>query len=112
MKKKRRQMESRNLTDFNVAGFTYYDGADVFAKLSIGTRLRLVAEPNNQYDGRAVALYYKSKKIGFVPRNENAVISKFLSLGYKDIFQVIVNRLWPTEYPESQVGVVVKVRRR
>ena len=67
-------VNDRHFSDFHIAGFTYYDGVDVFEKLKIGKELLLKAEPENRYDPEAVAIYYQDKKIGFVPRSENGVI--------------------------------------
>ena len=105
-------MENQYLTGFNIAGFRYYDGTIVFEKLKIGTRLKLKPEPNNAYDPKAVALYYKKTKLGYVPRGENKLISQMLNLGYKGAFMTIINRISPGEHPESQVGVAVKVREK
>ena len=37
-------MKKEHLSHFNIAGFTYYDGALVFQKLHIGTQLTLKLE--------------------------------------------------------------------
>jgi len=100
---------SNFLSSFDLAGFTYYDGVEVFSELKIGTELSLVAEPENPYDYRAVAVYFKEQKIGFLPRNENRIISKFINLGYTDLFRVFVNRISAFDTTEHQIGVVVKI---
>ncbi|NJN27028.1 MAG: DNA-binding protein [Cyclobacteriaceae bacterium] len=107
----KKQKTDRHLASFSLAGFTYYDGAEVFGQLKVGSKLKMKAEPNNRYDARAVALYYDGRKLGFVPRNENAIISKLLNLGYTQIFQAFINRISPTEGPEAQIGVTVKIKR-
>ena len=103
-------MIDRHFAHFNVAGFTYYDGAEIFNELKIGTELTAVPEPQNTYDALAVALYFKGKKIGFIPRVSNAQISKLLNHGHVNLFDFRINRLKPDAYPEEQVGVVVKIR--
>ena len=103
---------SNYFSNFDLAGFTYYDGVEVFGELKIGVKLHLVVEPENRYDVKAVAIYYKDKKLGFVPRSHNREISKFLNLGYTDLFDVYINRVSSDEHTESQIGVVVKVRDR
>jgi hypothetical protein len=100
-------MNDRYLTHFDLAGFTYYDGVEVFQKLSIGKTLELVAEPENKYDPNAIAIYFMKKKLGYVPRTENQIISQLLNLGYTEILEARVNRVSPEKYPEKQVGVVV-----
>lgn len=104
-------MENRHLCNFQIAGFTYYEGAEVFNELKIGTHLTLKREPENKFDPYAIALYYNDKKLGFVPRGENKELSKFLEMGYSDIFTATINQIDPHEYPENQVGVIVKIKK-
>jgi len=103
-------MDDRHFSNFNLAGFTYYEGIEVFQELKIGSFLYMKAEPENKYDASAVALYYGKKKLGFVPREENPVIFKFLQLGYTDLFEVRINRISPESQPEKQIGVLVRIR--
>jgi hypothetical protein len=102
-------MENKFLKHFNIAGLTYWNAVDVFNELAIGTELQLQAEPDNRYDAEAVAIYYKDKKLGYIPRNMNRSISTFLQCGYNDIFDVRINRIDPTAHTEAQIGVVVRV---
>ncbi|MDR1895764.1 MAG: HIRAN domain-containing protein, partial [Prevotellaceae bacterium] len=97
---------------FDIAGFTYYDGIDVFYDLKIGTELNLKAEPTNPFDPYAVIIYYKTTKLGYIPRGENKAISRFLNLGYTELFEVKINRIAPDEHTEQQVGVIVRIRER
>lgn len=103
-------MKSNNnrehLSHFSISGFTYYDGVLAFNQLEIGTALRLEAEPDNKFDARAIAIYYKSHKLGFVPRSENRIIYKLLEVGFSN-FDVRVQQLDKQAHPETQVGVVV-----
>ena len=105
-------MKDRHFSSFHIAGFTYYDGVDVFENLKIGTPLLLKAEPENRYDPNAVAIYFQKNKLGFVPRTENEALSKFLNLGYSDLFEVKINQISPEEHPERQVRVVVRINKR
>lgn len=102
-------MDDRHFSNFTLAGFTYYEGIDVFQELKVGSFLMMKAEPQNKYDPCAVALYYGNKKLGFVPREENPMIFKFLQLGYTDLFEVRINRISPESHPEKQIGVVVRI---
>lgn len=105
-------MKHLHYSNFDVAGFSYYDGAIVFNELKIGTRLRFVREKQNTHDEDAVAIYYGENQIGYVPRSNNTQIAKFLDLGYEEIFDVRINRISPDAYPEAQIGVIVYIRRR
>lgn len=103
-------MERRHFTNFDIAGFTYWDGALVFQELSIGTELHLKREEDNKFDPYAVAIYYKEYKLGFIPRSMNKEISKLCEQGYTDIFEVRINRISPNENMEDQIGVIIYLK--
>lgn len=58
---------SHHITDFNVAGMRYWDGALVLDELKVGINLTMIVEENNPNDPDAVALYWKDAKIGYIP---------------------------------------------
>lgn len=95
-----------HLAHFNIAGFTYYDGSICFEKLKIGKKLNLKLEPENKFDARAVAIYYKKHKLGFVPKNENRIIYKLLMMGLDANLQLRIQAKNEAEYPENQIQVV------
>ncbi len=64
-----------------VAGFQYGQGEDVLDDLQIGDVLRLVREPDNLHDQRAVRIEWNRKKLGYVPRAENAALAQALDRG-------------------------------
>lgn len=102
----------RHYLTANIAGFTYWDGCIVFNYLKIGTELTLKREPNNKFDPYAVAVYFGEHKLGFLPRNQNEDISKFLEMGQKDLFEARVNRNSKDEHSENQVGIIVYIKRK
>ncbi|OVE79217.1 hypothetical protein BVY01_03100 [bacterium I07] len=63
---------------FFVAGFQFYDGPKIIARMKVNDEIRLHAEPNNPHDHYAVELYYNDKMIGHIPRSENKYISRLL----------------------------------
>lgn len=79
---------SRYLADFNVAGMRYWDGALVLSKLEPGEKLQLIAEPQNLNDSDAVAIYYKSNKIGYIPQDFNFSLHSFCVLGIRMFLSV------------------------
>ena len=64
-----------------VAGFQYHEGAKVWPRLRPGDALDLVRESENPYDGRAVRLEWRGRKLGYVPRLDNAAVSHLLDDG-------------------------------
>ena len=105
-------MNDRHFSTFHIAGFTYYNGVDVFENLKIGKELLLKAEPENPFDPNAVAIYYQENKLGFVPRDENELIRKFLNLGHTELFEVKISQVSPDAYPEKQIRVVVRIKEK
>lgn len=99
-----------HLTNFHIAGFSFWDGAEAFEHLKIGTQLDLVREPDNKFDAYAVAIYFGDFKLGFIPRGENHDISKYLDMGLADIYEVRIQRISPDMNPENQIEVIVYIK--
>ena len=99
-----------HLDNFHIAGFGYWDGCEAFEHLKIGTELTLERETENQFDPYAVAIYYKDFKLGYIPRGSNHDISKYLDMGYEDIYKVRITRISPDAHPENQVEVIVYLK--
>jgi len=64
-----------------LAGFRYHAGAEVWRELRVGDRLELAREPGNAYDANAVAVLWRGRKLGYVPRSENAALAWGLDRG-------------------------------
>jgi len=101
---------SRTLIDCHLAGFTHWDGVEVFGELEVGTPLTLAAEPDNPFDPHAVAVLYKTHKIGYLPSKHSALIAIFLQLGHAGLFEAFVNRVSKDKHPEGQIGIVIKIK--
>lgn len=101
--------KKRHFSTFDIAGFSYWEGCIVFNDLKIGTVLNLIREEENKFDPYAVAIFYCEIKLGYIPRSENKEISKFLELGYTNLFEARINRLTPDLSPENQVGIIVYI---
>jgi len=105
-------MENQFYASFHIAGFTYWNGVDVFDQLKISTKLRLEAEPTNGYDPNAVKILFNETMLGYIPRDSNEDISKFLRLGYTDLFDIKINRISPEAHPEKQINVTVRINKK
>lgn len=93
------------LTNFNIAGFTYYDGPEAFKNLEVGLMLELEPEPDNPYDPQAIKIYYKDFQLGYIPQCENTIFYKLIRVGFKNI-EIRIQQINPTAIPENQVMVV------
>lgn len=101
----------RHLLTAHIAGFQYYEGCLAFNSLEVGTKLKMKREANNKFDAYAVALYFNGYKLGFIPRSQNKEISKFLEMGYKNAFEVRINRISADNEPEYQIGIIVYLKK-
>lgn len=105
-------MVNQHYATFHIAGFTYWNGLEVFDRLKIGSELQLEVEPTNGYDPNAVKILFEETMLGYIPRDANEEISKFLQLGYADLFNVLISRITPDMHPEKQISVVVRINKK
>jgi hypothetical protein len=84
-KKSYKQYEKIYLLKCFVRGFTYYEGPKLIKELNADQQLELVREPENEHDGKAIALYYNQQKIGFIPRENNYILSKLIDAKLLDL---------------------------
>lgn len=64
-----------------LAGFRYYDGKSLWEEIKVGDALTLVREPDNPHDGNAVRIEWNGRKLGYVPRRENAHLARQMDHG-------------------------------
>ncbi len=79
-------------------------------ELKLGASLEMLAEPTNPYDSEAVVILYQGKKLGYIPKHKNSLISRMLFYGHGDILEARVQMIDLTEHPERQLRVVVKFK--
>ena len=90
------RVNKRYLLSATVAGQQYYEFENVGFKLfgdedfensshseSPEHDAHLLLEPDNPYDFRAVAVYWKDHKMGYLPRKDNKVIYNLLKDGHQ-----------------------------
>jgi len=64
-----------------LAGFRFGEAAGVMPELRHGDALDLVREEENPYDPNAVRVEWRGRKLGYVPRRQNAAIAWGLDRG-------------------------------
>lgn len=69
------------LQQVELAGFQYYAGERLYPMLRCGDSLSLRRAPDNQYDRRAVEVYWGSSMLGHIPRSSNVAVSQMLDRG-------------------------------
>jgi hypothetical protein len=67
--------------EFYIAGYRYYDGETIAESLLEGKPIIFKREPQCTYDTKAVAIYAGRKKLGYIPRKDNAIISTLMDQG-------------------------------
>ncbi len=71
------------LQNSRLAGFRYYDGRKLWPELRVGDALTLVREADNPYDANAIRVEWRERKLGFVPRADNAALARFMDRGQR-----------------------------
>lgn len=64
-----------------LAGYRYGEGAEIWLLLREGDALELVPEPGNVHDANAVRVEWRGRKLGYVPRRQNAALAWGLERG-------------------------------
>jgi hypothetical protein len=82
---------------------------DVFDNLQLGTTLQLKAEPKNPFDPYAVAVYHGRTHLGYIPKEINETISKFLNMRYTDLFIAKISQINKEAHPQQQIRVQVRI---
>ncbi|MCY3689815.1 MAG: HIRAN domain-containing protein [Gammaproteobacteria bacterium] len=88
-----------------INGFQYYDGEKMLPRLRAGQRLSLRREPRNPHDERAVAVYRRNRKLGYLPRAENTAVAYLMDSGER--LESVVAEVMPENYPWNAVRVKV-----
>ena len=76
-----------------LAGFRYHAAAEVWPELRVGDALGLEREPDNPHDPNAIAVTWRGRKLGYVPRRDNATLAWGLDRGAP--LQARISRLAP-----------------
>jgi hypothetical protein len=84
-----------------LAGFRYHAAAQVWDELRVGDRLELARERDNPHDANAVAVSWRGRKLGYVPRHENAALAWGLDRGAS--LAARISRLAPEARPSRRL---------
>ena len=69
------------LFEFCIAGGYYHALPEVLDELRPGVSLELVREPDNPYDANAIAVHWRGRRVGYVPREANAEVARMMDNG-------------------------------
>jgi hypothetical protein len=90
-----------------LAGARYYAAAEVWHQLSVGDALELAREPGNSHDANAIAVVWRGRKLGYVPRRDNATLAWGLDRGAR--LRARISRLAPHPNPARRIEIEVFV---
>ncbi len=97
------QKEPVLLEHFYIAGYTYYDGDKIENQLKPNDRLTIKRESNNPHDRKAISLWYKGHKLGFVPHHKNTTLAKLLD--QRIDIKAVVNEIYHEANPWNRIFV-------
>jgi len=101
--------EPLQLIETHVAGYPHYMKVTDTVVMSKGMPLRMKREPRNKYDPRAITLYFDHRKIGYIPRAENRLLSRMPDGGIG--LQARISTFQPQNDPWERVRVEVEMMR-
>ena len=90
----------------HLVGLSHYDLKYIYHHIQVGTELEMKREVNNVYDPNAIAVYYKSHKLGYVPKDGNTFLAKVLDSGSR--LSLRVRKVLKTKYLPT-TGLEVEV---
>jgi hypothetical protein len=64
-----------------LAGYRYHAAAQLWPELRVGDALELRREPDNPHDPNAVSVSWRGRRLGYLPRRENAAAAWGLDRG-------------------------------
>lgn len=98
--------EARTIYRGYVRGLDYYNYFELQTQLQPQTPLTLVREPDNKHDYKAIAVQAFEKKIGYIAREDNAVLARMLDSGFD--LQAEVRRLNDSETTWHALRIEIK----
>ena len=72
-----------HLQDCRIAGSHHYDCSHVLADLRPGDALQFRRQPGNPHDERAIEIFWRDRKLGYLPRLENAAAASLLDRAHE-----------------------------
>ena len=89
-----------------IVGMRFNGGADTILRdLDPGEKVSLLSEPENPYDKRAIMVIDEDeRKIGYIPRNQNSILSSLMDAG-KHVYGIVAESR-ERDVPPSQGGSI------
>lgn len=78
-----------HLQDCRIAGSHHYDCRKTLAHLRVGDTLRLRRQTDNLHDERAIEVFWRKHKLGYLPRLDNAAAASLIDRAHALYAEVI-----------------------
>jgi hypothetical protein len=88
-----------------LAGLRYYAATELKHDLRVGDRLQLERESANVHDSNAIAVSWRGRKLGYVPRSDNATLAWALDRGER--LHARISGLAPHPNPARRIEIEV-----
>lgn len=88
-----------------INGMAYYEARRALPSLRVGDSLELRREPDNRHDRRAVEVFWRNRKLGYLPRVENAAVAQMVDAGER--LECSIVGIVPSKFPWDAVTVRV-----
>ena len=87
---------------FKIVGIHHQDGArEMLARMSDGVMVKIMREPHNRFDRRAISIHYQGQKLGFIKADDNRAISRWMDDNS--------HREWPAKFVSGGERVTVEL---
>ena len=90
-----------------LAGFRHAEAEAAWPELQTGDTLTLVREPDNAFDENAVRVEWRGRKLGYVPRRDNAALAWAIDRG--EVLHARISRLEWHPNPARRIAFEVFV---
>lgn len=88
-----------------VAGTSYVQNIkELEPQITIGKKLKFLREPKNEYDEKAILILNDDKKIGYIPREKNEILSRLMDAG-----KLLYGEVYQKEYIGNWLRIIIKV---
>lgn len=91
-----------------VRGFRFYEGPKLLEEMKEGDMLELVREPDNPHDPCAIALHFNRHKIGYIPSEQNELLSRLIDADVIDLLAEIT-KLEPAAAAWENVHIAIYI---
>ncbi|MEI7663664.1 MAG: HIRAN domain-containing protein [Bacteroidota bacterium] len=96
------------ILEIHIAGTSYRENiAQIEPSLETGQMFQMIREPENEYDGWAIAVYAKDYKLGYVPMAQNEIIARLMDAG-KIFYCKLTGKEWKNDWLCLETDIYLK----